>query len=233
MKRKQLLNQPQSSSVLYFGTTEVIAKEAVHKGIPPISILTNAYPGYFAAAEAAKYRHRWGIVEVNIESLMPDSLVPSTAYIEKITRRKKSISEKEIVDRREKLLKMIGGYREQWRDSLDKTGVCMYILQIPTHAITKVTIYTAHGRDSNQYINQQIASVNPFSQEEKQHEENVKKHIALTKWLACEPFELQDLSNTKLEGLEIDLLREKIYNRAGLDMFFMKTEKDSNAWWRA
>lgn len=61
---------------LFFGTTEQIAKEVPLKGISGPVTLTDVYPGFFAFSACQEdIGQRWGIIEVSIEALLPDSFV--------------------------------------------------------------------------------------------------------------------------------------------------------------
>ncbi len=199
---KQLKSKPTTEAKyhLYVGTTEQEAKEAPIKGLKPPVVLSDVYPGYFAFS--ASKDANWGIVEVNMEALLPDNLAPFS-----------------------------GRKKQKWRDSLKECGVCLYMLHIPVHAITKVTVYSPNGRVGNSFITESVKKNDPLEVTLAQHQATYALNLGLTRWLACELVTGTELMNGSAakQGSKIDDL---LANRNGLELFYRRTEKDFHSWWK-
>jgi len=212
---------------LYVGTTETIAKSAPVKGIEPPVVLSDVYPGYFAFW-ASTCHQRWGILEVDIENLMPDHLAPFNGYTEKRSRRKK-LTEEEINQRRDLHLEKAWEQRNKWQESLEACGVVLYFMQIPPHAINKVTTYDAFGKGANSFVTESCIKHNPWEISAPDHRAAYAFNEALTQWLTCsEVAQAKALSN----GVKAERADEHLQNRLGLDLYYRRTEKDLHHWWK-
>lgn len=75
MKTSKKFTNVDEKPHLFLGTTERTAKEVPLKGISGPVILTDVYPGFFASSACQDTGQRWGIIEVSVEALLPDSFV--------------------------------------------------------------------------------------------------------------------------------------------------------------
>jgi hypothetical protein len=212
------------SKVLYFGTTEKVAKEAPVKGIEPPVVLSDVYPGFFAFWASMDSNQRWGIVEVDVENLMPDSIAPFHGYIEKLGRRKQLTTE-QILERRDKYLASVVTQKEKWKKSLDCCGVVLYLLKVPPHAVTKVTTFDAFRKGANKFVVEGSIRCNPWEVSPPEHKDAYAYNLALTQWLACEEVSTRGLNNASQ-------VEEHLQNRLGLELYYRRTEKDLHHWWK-
>lgn len=205
--------------VLYFGTSEVKAKEATRNGIPPPIVLSDVYPGYFAHL-ASGDTNRWGIVEIDLELLAPDCFAPFHGFLEKHSRRGK-LTSKEILTRRQEYLEKALSQRGQWKKSLGQCGIVLYAGTIPPHAITKVTTFKPLEAGVDPTIKENSAKCDPWELTSTTHKASYAHNLALTQWLTAQIITSKWAGN----GNHSD-------NRFGLDVYYTRTEKDSQYWWK-
>jgi hypothetical protein len=198
-----------SSLKLYHGTVEAIAKRAPVYGLKPYTIarhpdeplfsskeqgciaLTNAYGAYqaFTVADPAK-DERWALVEVRPDRLRPQSLGAYGSLLQ-------------------------GG--AGWRQSLERTGLCVYHGAIPPAAIGKVWIYNPR---SNWMITstvlQTALGVERFAAD------RAKLHV-VTRWLTGDYVTVEEwLAEQKGQfGREqVAAMNDIWHDRTGLDLFY-------------
>ncbi len=213
MKIQKNINVPQDR-LLFVGTNEQIAKSAPNKGLPPLSVLTDVYTGFFCK-QSSKNDEKWGIISVNLNELRQDMLAPYIGYLDKFTKNK----DLSLLERHQKLLANISKYKSKWNKSLEEAGACMYLAQIPSSAIKKVMIYTPSGRDGNIVVNDCVTnSPSPASNPPSYHKANYKKHLGISRWLNGEDVKCEDVFEEKV-NFDLENL---LANRYGLDIYYMK-----------
>jgi hypothetical protein len=181
---------------LYIGTSEEIAKVAPVKGLEPPIFLTNTYAGHFAAQTKSV---KWGLIEVDIESLFLDSFA---SFSKKIP-------------------------RNQWKKSVQSTGVCLYLSKIPPCAVKRVTIYNP----TNKFINRRVTKTNP-NVAVAVHKENVKQNICISKWLLGEYITAEQWHNDDVDYKSMVVIEGSLYDRSGLSLYYIRPEKEKPVkWW--
>jgi hypothetical protein len=98
--------------LLYYGTTESVAKSAPLVGIPSTNIVLTTCYASFQAFTACFIGERWAIVEITVRKLNKGSLLPHADLQGK-----------------------------PWQKSLDMMGVCLHPEAIPAKAIGKIYIF--------------------------------------------------------------------------------------------
>ncbi len=206
--------------LLYVGLTELDAKNAPVKGVEPHVVLSDVYPGYFASC-AAKGVSKWGIVQVDIESLVPGNLAPFYEYVKRTKRLRTTDPQKS--------LEAVERYRSSWRKSLDSCGVIVYLGKLPPVSIVKVTIYDAYGKLANNYVTKQSEMTNPWTLSPEQRKESYAGNLALTRWLICDAVNGADFTTDEQSASKLD---DNLHNRHGLDLYHRRNEKDLVSWWK-
>lgn len=200
---------------LFVGTNEQVAKSAPNKGLPPLTLLTDVYTGFFCR-QNSKVDEKWGIISINLNDLRSDMLAPSLGYLDKFTKNKNTTTTEE---RYQKIMTTIGKHKSKWEKSLETVGVCMYLAAIPASAIRKVMIYTSTGRDGNVIINEYINnSPNPTIIAPADHKVNYKKYLGVSRWLNGEDVKGEDICEEKV-NMDFE---SKLAHRYGLDVYYIK-----------
>jgi len=188
----------QAREFLYVGTTEQAAKLAPLKGLEPPIFLTDVYPGFFCKQQCNN-GERWGIISVNFNQLNTEMIAPPPAY---------------------------KGSKRKWDQSLTNCGVCLYKARIPPQAIHKVMIYTPVGRDANIAINNLVNELpEPHLISPTQHKALYAKSLGILKWFNGESVKCEDIFNGKTNIKLISELDDKLNNRFGLDIYYIRPEE--------
>ncbi len=212
--------QLQDKNILYVGTTEQIAKLAPIRGLEPPIFLTDVYPGFFCKQICQD--ERWGIISVNITQLHEEMFAPSPSYIDKFKKYKDPNAAQEKIN---KILSKIANYKGKWGQSLQSCGVCVYTSHIPPAAIQKVMIYNPAGRDSNVAINQLLEELpKPTAISPAQHKATYSKSLGVLRWFNGEPVKCEDIFNGQTNIKLINEIEDKLNNRFGLDLYYLKPE---------
>jgi len=199
---------------LFVGTNEQIAKSAPNKGLPPFTVLTDVYTGFFCKQNSG-IDEKWGIISISLNELRNDMFAPYIGYLDKFMKNK----DVPLVERHQKLLDNINKYKSKWNKSLEEAGVCLYLTKIPPAAIKKVMIYTPSGRDGNIIVNDLTAnSPSPSSGSPAYHKANYKKYLGISRWLNGEDVKGEDIHGEKVN---FDF-ENQLANRYGLDVYYMK-----------
>ena len=214
-----MVKAPKDLTRLYCGTTERIAKLAPVAGLNPSSdpvYLTDVYPGLFAFMASTSDEERFGIVEVDVAFLDPANFLPAEWYVAQTSRQKgrNGRSNQRYLD---SVRKTLDRHRGKWKESLLKTGICLYDGFIPRKALRKITIYDP---TSNPTITGAIASAKIGLADYKSF---YQRNRALTRWLTGESVLVeewlgQDLASTPKD--EKEQLAERLQNKLGLDIFY-------------
>lgn len=221
MKTKNINGVPQDKKLLYIGTTERVAKLAPNKGLEPPVFLTDVYPGFFCKQSCKN--ERWGIISVNLEQLYTEMLAPSPIFIEKSIKNK---AKEPLEERLKKIFANITVYKSKWQKSLNNCGVCLYLSHIPPKAIQKIMIYSAVGRDANSAINKLVDELpEPCSVSPSEHKSNYPKSLGVLKWFNGDMVKCEDIFNGKTNINLINEIDDKLNNRFGLDVFYIKPEE--------
>jgi len=204
---------------LYCGTTERTAKLAPVVGVNPADdpvYLSDVYPGLFAFFASTNDHDRFGILEIDLTFLDDANFLPCEWYLEQ-TARQKARTSKEQHKRLDSFRKNLDKYKAKWKDSLQKTGVCVYDGFIPKKAIRRITIFDPV---SNQTITDAIvgASISPSN-----YKKSFDRNRSVTRWLTGESVTVEDwlgdhLIETPKE--EREQLAERLQNKSGLDIFY-------------
>ncbi len=214
MKNVNQKNISVQDRFLFVGTNEQVAKSAPNNGLPPFTILTDVYTGFFCNLNS-KVDEKWGIISINLSELRNDMFAPYIGYLDKFTKSKDT----PLLERHQKLLANINKHKSKWNKSLDEAGVCMYLAKIPPSAIKKVMIYTPSGRDANIIVNDCVAnSPCPASTSPAYHKANYKKHLGISRWLNGEDVKGEDIHGEKV-NFDFD---NQLAHRYGLDVYYMK-----------
>lgn len=202
----------QVREVLYIGTNEQTAKLAPLKGLDPPIYLTDVYPGFFCK-QTCKSNERWGIISVNLKQLHTEMFAPSPAYLAKYARIKNATNK-------------LSNHKNKWQKSLDSCGVCVYTSRIPPSAIQKIMIYSPTGRDSNIAINNLINELpTPELISPSEHKALYSKSLGILRWLNGEPVRCEDIFNGQTNIKIINEIEDKLNQRFGLDMYYIKPEE--------
>lgn len=148
--------------LLYHGTTEAVARRALVEGLKPRGklkqkskwtscpsnpravYLTCAYAGYFAmnAVDRSRSGKNWAIVEVDTDFLDKPSICPDEDFLEQVTRgRMRLPCGDEMVPRTMWFRQNIRRFQHLWEESLNGLGTVCYYGDIPSSAITRVSVY--------------------------------------------------------------------------------------------
>jgi hypothetical protein len=120
--------------------------------------------------------------------------------------------------------------KKQWKKSLQDTGVCLYTGKIPTYAIQKVVIYTP----TNKFVNQRVDKVNPCKGWSRKHKENYRQNSCLSRWLLGEHVTARQWHDSNVDYNSMAVIEGNLYDRTGLFLFYVKSEKDKQVkWWKA
>ncbi len=215
----------QDDKILYIGTTEDVAKLAPSKGLEPPVFLTDIYAGFFCKSVCPPEAERWGIISVKLNTLYQDMIAPSPAFIQRINKlrtRNPAALEKQ----RKEILENLANYKNKWKLSLAQSGVCVYLLKIPPTAIEKIMIYNINGRDTNPVINDIIKdSASPYEQTAYSHKHSYHKGLAITRWFNGEAIRCHDIYNGQTTIKQYNEIDDKLNNRLGLDVYYIKTEE--------
>lgn len=212
---------PQGRELLYIGTTEQAAKLAPVKGIDPLAILTDTYPGFFCK-QNCNQNERWGIISISYNQLNEEMFAPSPVFIDRYGKNRRGKAE----DRIQEILNKIHNYKTKWQKSLNGCGVCLYLGRIPPQAIQKVMIYSPTGRDANTSINNLIAELpEPYSISPAEHKALYSKSLGILKWFNGEAVKCEDIFNGQTSIKLISEIDDKLNNRYGLDIYYMKPEE--------
>lgn len=138
---------------------------------------------------------RWGIISVNLKFIGMPSPYPHNS-------------------------------KYKWQKSLDACGLCTYHHLIPPNAIEKVMIYTPYGKHSNDLITELLlAQPDPRQLTSKEHKSKYDMNLCLTKWLNGEEVLAEDFANCFSNYKEFDLVRDKLHNKSGLDIYYIRAEE--------
>lgn len=222
MSKKVVSVRPQQGKeLIYIGTNEQAAKLAPVKGIDPPVVLTDTYPGFFCK-QSCLNGERWGIISISCSQLNQEMFAPSPAFVEKYTKNRRGKPE----DRLQAILSKIHLYKTKWQKSLSGCGVCMYLAPIPPSAIQKVMIYSAHGRDANPAINKLVGELpEPNSISPSEHKALQNKSLGILKWFNGEMVKCEDIFDRQTNIKLINELDDKLNNRIGLDIYYLKAEE--------
>lgn len=110
--------------------------------------------------------------------------------------------------------------KRKWKLSLDKYHVCIYHGRIPAAAIVKVMTYNPK---SNDFITKTILEQNP------EKKDNYEKNLTILKWLNGEDMNLEDIYPDKINYKIISDIGEKIVNRTGLDVYYIKNTEQKRS----
>jgi hypothetical protein len=121
---------------------------------------------------------------------------------------------KAIVDYRAKL----AINHKLWKDSLSSLGLCVYLGNIPTKAITKISIY---DWKSNWFAAREVFNVNIAS---KSHKMQIDRHKLLTRWLMCEAIDPSEWVEDyhKMKPVDREPISSGVINKSGLDIFYQQ-----------
>ena len=210
----------QDKELLYIGTNEQAAKLAPVKGFDPPVVLTDTYPGFFCKQNCPG-NERWGIISVNCNQLNSDMFAPSPAFVEKSTKNRHG----KIEDRLNSILNKIHLYKTKWQKSLSGCGVCLYLAHIPPSAIQKVMIYSHNGRDANIAINKLVGELpEPNTISPSEHKALQNKSLGILKWFNGEMVKCEDIFDRQTSIKLINEFDDKLNNRIGLDIYYLKAE---------
>jgi len=209
---------PKDKLPLYCGTTERVAKLAPVVGLNPSNqpvYLSNIYPGLLAFFASTKDNDRFGILEIAYSFLDTANFLPCEWYLEQTSRQKvKAIKEHK---RLESYRKLLDKHKAKWKDSLLKTGVCIYDGFIPKKAIRRITIYdpASNPTITDAIVNARISLAD--------YKRNFYRNHAVTRWLVGESVSVEEWLGDELMDTprdEKDLLSERLQNKLGLDIFY-------------
>ena len=205
-----------SVKCLFVGTSEAVAKTAPMRGLESPVFLTDTYPGYFAAQAVStlplSFLSRWGILEIDIDSLSASAFVPFPAFIAKA-----------LKSRRKNLLLLAEQHKDKWQQSLANCGVCLYLGDIMPTSICRVSIYTPNGKEGNKHVTSLVTGVNPSLDVAAIHKERKSLHVALSRWLAAYPVTLGECMNGQYSYKRFAKLDEQLTDRTGVDMYYART----------
>jgi len=207
----------QQDRILYIGTNEQTAKLAPLKGLEPPIFLTDVYPGFFCK-QSCQNEEKWGIISVSLNNLHTDMIAPSPKYVEKYIKTK----HKSITD----ILTNIANYKSKWQKSLEGCGVCVYLGTIQPSAIRKVMIYSSNGKDTNTVVNQLVnEQPEPHSISPAEHKALYHKSLGISRWFNGEEIRCNDIFNGETNLKLLSELEDKLANRFGLDVYYIKAEE--------
>jgi hypothetical protein len=218
-RRLQMAKSSKEPTSLYCGTTERIAKLSPREGVNPASdpvYLSTVYPGLLAFYASTKENDRYGIIEVELSFLDSSNFLPCEWYLEQ-TARQKAKNSREQHKRQETFRKNLDKYRDKWKDSLQKIGVCVYDGFIPKKAIRRITIYDPA---SNPAITHAIVSARISLAD---YKNNYVRNQALTRWLTGESVTVEEWLGAEFADIpkeEKEQLAEHLQNKLGLDIFY-------------
>ena len=213
-----MIKAPKDLMRLYCGTTERIAKLAPVAGLNPSNdpvYLSDVYPGLFAFLASTSDEERFGIVEVDVKFLDPDNFLPGEWYLAQTSRQKlRNGRSRRHLERNRNTLERNRG---KWKESLLKTGICLYDGFIAKKALRKITIYDP---TSNPTITSAIAGARVGLADYKSY---YQRNRALTRWLTGESVLVEDWLGEDLDSTpkdEKEQLAERLQNKLGLDIFY-------------
>jgi len=229
---------------LYHGTTEVVARQALEKGVLPraesgvstvwpdcpsrsdMVYLSRAYAPYFAAC-AAEPGAKWGIIEVETDLMEETLLHPDEDFLEQATRGRGDLAPLglDMHQRTGWFRTKLEDFQHHWEQSIEHLGNCAYAGAIAPAEITRVVIYDP---TSNPFFS--VMAVDPHITLMNYKFLGGSKYKALTDWFfGVEPKLVDiDLSFSFLGmGDDVQLptgikeyaekVREAIQNRAGIE----------------
>jgi len=202
----------QQDKILYIGTNEQTAKLAPAKGLMAPIFLTDVYPGFFCKETCKNEGERWGIISVSTSKLNLDMFAPSPAFMNKKDKRNISIDD-------------VANYKSKWEKSLIESGTCVYLSSIPSDAIQKIMIYNPSGKHTNIVINKLINELPTPTSSLSEHKTNYPKSLGVSRWLNGEEVRCEDIFNGDTNIKLINETEEKLANRFGLDVYYLKPEE--------
>lgn len=216
---RAMVKAPKDLTRLYCGTTERVAKLAPVAGLNPSNepvYLSDVYPGLFAFLASTSDQERFGIVEVDVHFLDPANFLPAEWYLDQ-TSRPKGHNGRSSQRRLASYRKTLDRHRGKWKESLLKTGICLYDGFIPKKALRKITIYDP---TSNPTITSAIAGARIGLVDYKSY---YQRNRALTRWLTGESVLVEEWLGEDLAAIpkdEKEQLAERLQNKLGLDIFY-------------
>ena len=111
---------------------------------PDVIYLTTAYAAYFAM-NATPEKERWGIIEIDMDRLLDEDMVPDEDFMEQVTRghtmENWDLPAAGMPGRTKWFSDRLTAFHPCWTDSLAGLGNCGYANSIPAEAITRVGLY--------------------------------------------------------------------------------------------
>lgn len=186
---------------IYHGTTKTIALASLNDGLVPRGerpsrwqdnpsrsdavYLTDAYAPYFAAHSAdTPNGEQWGIVEVDTDLLDDDAFVPDEDWLEQASRHggvggaPDGFDRLSMNDRTCWFRDNSHRFSHTWKLSLEGLGNCAHLGEVPSEAITRVSIFNPEHNPTMAFaaLDPQISLLN--------YRLLGNKYRALTRWFA-------------------------------------------------
>ncbi len=148
--------------LLYHGTTEASARNALRVGLKPRALtkknnwkhsiasrldsvyLTRLYAVYFAY-QAVENDERIGILEIDTNKLDAAKFLPDEDYLEQVTRLLANDEERDMPRATRKFRRDLPKYAPLWRSSVEELGTCCYRGIIEPDAIMRCAIWDYHA----------------------------------------------------------------------------------------
>lgn len=210
-------NYEEKMKKIYHGTSESIAKLACVKGlhsceksgvwsVDPGICLTTAYPGLMAF-NCSFYKEKWGLIEIDHSTLHSSCFSPHDVFL--LEKSRKGMNDEKL-----SVTKMKN--QKKWKESLEKTGLCIYNESIPLSSITRVSIY-----DPQSNLPMTKIALNVILGGGRFHERNIDRHQMLVRWMMGENVTFEEwVGKSKVPHSEKDRISQMLHNKYGLDIFY-------------